>query len=510
MNRYDLVIVGGGVSGSLTLLHLVREMESSGDRRPRRIAVVDRAGDFGTGVPYGRLAHPLRLLNETGATMEMHGFAEWLVSHREDWMGGLRSADPPGFAEWLQFNSEALARGKTDARALAPVYLPRSAFGSFLEGLFAATLAQAARLRTVVIDRVMDEAIAIHREEDGALRLELRDGALEAPAVILGLGSLPPDPEPGVAGRGEYVADPSARSVEDLRRVFLENMDAGPGGRGRLVVLGLNAAAMELFHFIAYEPGMTERIEEICVVSTNGRVPDSRPSDQAPLFVATRLAKLARDGAGTARDLAEAAQDDDARGRENGHTSLDRLGPMSSALGEVLATLGPAERRLFVEEHGMAFTAGNYHTPPEYADAAARLVERAGLRHVPGRVGRVEWEGRPVVHLRAALEGADRLEADVVVDCRGAGRVDGSAMPLLRSLLDPVNGLAVPSANARGIRVDSDFAAGPGIWVMGPLLAGHVSETDCIWHLESAPRIDPLAARLAATISRFWGTGGKG
>ena len=152
----------------------------------------------------------------------------------------------------------------------------------------------------------------------------------------------------------------------------------------------------------------------------------------------------------------------------------------------------------------MRFTAAYTHTPPEYADAAARLAEDGKLRHVTGRVERVAWEGRPVARTRDPDGREVELAADVVADCRGAGSVGRTALPLLRSLLDPAGALIEASANARGLRVDRELAAAPGIWVMGPLLAGHVGGPDNIWHLESAPRIDPLAARLAATIVARW------
>jgi uncharacterized NAD(P)/FAD-binding protein YdhS len=504
MDRVDLAIVGGGLSGSLTLLHLGRELERRGAARPRRIALLDRAGDFGTGVPYGRLAHPSRLLNETGATMEMHGFGEWLVRRRERWRDALRSPGGPAVDSWLARNARALERGRDDPAAFASTYLPRRVFGLFLEDVFEETLAGAARRGSPLVERRTDEVLGVRRAEDGDLLLEGRDGALRAGGVVLGLGSLPPEPEPDVAGRPAYAPDPSGRRVEELREALLESLGRGRAGSRRLALLGANASGLEMLHLVAHEPGVADAVDEIRVVSPAGRLPDARPSGKSPPFEATSLRELLERGVRTAGELAEAARADQERGRAAGYTSLDRLGPLGAALGSALRTLPPEERRRFAAEHGMRFTAANTHTPPEYADAAASLAASGRLAHLRGRVERVEWKGRPVVRYRGPDGNTARLIADFVADCRGAGRVGRSPRPLLRSLLEPGRGLATESAGGRGILVDDDFAAAPGVWVMGPLLAGHAGATDTIWHLESAPRIDPLAARLAATIAESW------
>jgi uncharacterized NAD(P)/FAD-binding protein YdhS len=53
---------------------------------------------------------------------------------------------------------------------------------------------------------------------------------------------------------------------------------------------------------------------------------------------------------------------------------------------------------------------------------------------------------------------------------------------------------------ARGIRVNKNFGASDGVYVIGARLAGHSSETDWLWNLENAPRINALAQRVAALV----------
>jgi uncharacterized NAD(P)/FAD-binding protein YdhS len=56
----------------------------------------------------------------------------------------------------------------------------------------------------------------------------------------------------------------------------------------------------------------------------------------------------------------------------------------------------------------------------------------------------------------------------------------------------------------RGLAVDHDFAAAPGLFVLGPLLAGTAQGADYIWFLENVPVIHRLAERVArAALQRL-------
>ncbi|MDT5013425.1 MAG: hypothetical protein QOH57_5042, partial [Mycobacterium sp.] len=56
-----------------------------------------------------------------------------------------------------------------------------------------------------------------------------------------------------------------------------------------------------------------------------------------------------------------------------------------------------------------------------------------------------------------------------------------------------------------GLRVDSRFRAAPGLFVVGPLVAGNVGEDMVIWHAESVRRIMAIARAVAPSIAREMG-----
>jgi hypothetical protein len=56
-----------------------------------------------------------------------------------------------------------------------------------------------------------------------------------------------------------------------------------------------------------------------------------------------------------------------------------------------------------------------------------------------------------------------------------------------------------------GLAVDHDFAVAPGLFVLGPLLAGIAQGADYIWFLENVPVIHRLAERVARAAWRQLG-----
>ena len=94
-----------------------------------------------------------------------------------------------------------------------------------------------------------------------------------------------------------------------------------------------------------------------------------------------------------------------------------------------------------------------------------------------------------------------QLCAAAAVNCRGSGTLAGAENLLLREILRPDNGIARTNRCGRGITVSGDFEATPGLFVAGPLLAGHSRGSDHLWNLESAQRLEWLARRLAPIIA---------
>lgn len=140
--------------------------------------------------------------------------------------------------------------------------------------------------------------------------------------------------------------------------------------------------------------------------------------------------------------------------------------------------------------------AGLRPSPREYMAGAARL-EAAGKLAV--RTGRVTGVARTDSGLQLRLAGADTpVEADIVVDCTGAGRTDDTASPLLANLVGGAQGFT-PDPTRRGLRMDPvtfEVEGAPQVFVIGPLLNRDAIAT----HVESINAVHRTAAHLASYI----------
>jgi uncharacterized NAD(P)/FAD-binding protein YdhS len=154
----DVVFVGGGFSATMTLVHLIRELSGAA---PLRIAMLDRDGEFGGGVPYGSLADPMFLLNENVATMNVSGLLDWLSVHRERWLGLLEAKHSPGVMNWLSINARALRAARANPASYLPLHIPRCIFGLFVCEVLQATIADARKASVASVDLVRGDAITI-------------------------------------------------------------------------------------------------------------------------------------------------------------------------------------------------------------------------------------------------------------------------------------------------------------------------------------------------------------
>ena len=167
-------IVGGGFSGTLAAIHLLR--------RGARVTLIERTPRLARGVAYST-RHPEHLLNVRAGSMS--AFPD----------------QPDHFAVWLA------AREEGDGTTFAQ----RRTYGRYLEELLAAAAAETDRLTIV-----QDEAVDLARGDDCEV-VRLASGAeVRADAAILSVGNLPPEIPRGidVAQLGDaYVADPWASDI---------------------------------------------------------------------------------------------------------------------------------------------------------------------------------------------------------------------------------------------------------------------------------------------------------
>jgi uncharacterized NAD(P)/FAD-binding protein YdhS len=503
----DLAFVGGGVSSTATLELLLQAYKSRGQvatvGRPIRIILLDRNHNFGGGVPYGYSVAPGFLCNEPVGKQHPSDFAAWLHDRRDDWLGMLSSTDDPAVRRWLAMNAATLETARLDPGSYAGLFVPRAIYGNFVREKLQRALAAARATQLFEISLRHDEVMSIESVVGSRLHLRLRSGiTVTTDLVVVAVGSPPPRPQPELAKKLGYTHAACSDGIGRLKADLRGWLEARRPVVTEVAILGSNACAMEVISLLDTEPQLRLKFARITVISRSGRFPDSHRSGKAVSATMLRLEALNRGASLTADIVFEAARDDVAEACGAGLSSLDYAELLHVRSKSLLASLNESERHRFVEKHGRNFKALARHTPPEYRRAAEALAACGLLRVVHGTVLAIEAKlsGFSIL-VRNANGKEEGYEASIVLDCRGWGYLDEAADPFLSSLLSTRAGLAQINGSRIGLRVDENFQASRGVFVMGPLLAGVCNRKHMIWNLENARRIFDMAPSLAAVLA---------
>jgi uncharacterized NAD(P)/FAD-binding protein YdhS len=444
-----IAIVGGGASGTLAAICLLREVASR--RMPLRVVLIDRHGRHGLGQAYST-THPAHLLNSpVGAMSAVAG-------------------DPGHLGRWAA--GAGLPRDG---------FLPRSAYGRYLVDSLAA--AERSAWPAARVSRVTASVVAIRRGGCGrGLRLHLAaDGRIDADAAVLAAGNLPPV-APCPVPQDRYIADPWEPGA--LEAVT----DGSP-----VAVLGTGLSMLDTA--IALTDAHPRTV--VHAISRRGLLPREhswpRPATAPGAMPvigagtgALRLTRLVREVRASV-----AAYPGDWR------DVVDALRPRVPNLWE---RLSEADKRLFLGHVARYWEVHRHRVPPETARRAAGLAAAGRLSVHRGRVI-AATDQRGGARVRIDHDGsATELAVGWLINCTGpASDVSTTADPLLRDLLDV--GIARPDPLRLGLDTDlggalrgADGRPVGDIFALGPLLRGSWYETTAI------PEIRGQAAALACRL----------
>jgi uncharacterized NAD(P)/FAD-binding protein YdhS len=444
-----IAIAGGGASGTLAAIYLLRAAASR--RTPLRIALIDRHGRHGLGQPYST-THPAHLLNSPADTMSA------------------LAGDPGHLTRWA-----------AEAGLAHDGFLARRDYGRYLSETLAAAERQARP--TARVSRITAEVAAIRRCGHGrALRLHLAaDGRIDADAVLLATGNLPPA-APCPVPRDRYIADPWEPGALEA---------AADGSPVAVLGTGLSMIDVAIALTGAHPRTVVHAISRHALLPREHDWP--RPAaapSTLPVIRATggtlRLSKLIREIRASAVADPGGWQD-----------VVDALRPQIPGLW---AQLPEADQRLFLTHVARYWEVHRHRLPPATARRAAALSAAGRLVVHRGRIGAVSDQPGGVrvrIDHGGPAAQATELPAGWLVNCTGpAADITATAHPLLRHLLDA--GMARPDplrmgldTDPRGALRDADGRAAGDIFALGPLLRGSRYETTAI------PEIRDQAAALA-------------
>lgn len=439
----SVAIVGGGASGALAAIHLLRHARARAT--PMEVILIDRDGRHALGQAYST-TDPHHLLNTTA-----------------DKMSAL-DGDHGHLVRW--------ARGR-GLEVDGSDYLPRPVYGRYLREVLAA----AERPPAQVLRRVTGTVTALHHRHGVSVRLG--DGRrVDADAIVLALGNRPPAALPQVvAGAGpRYVADPWR--TDALARIC----DGAP-----VLVLGTGLTMVD----VAVTVSRTHPDAVVYALSRHALLPRPHPHPLPPpvptpippgplkvadLLRAVRLAVRSRGG--------------------DWHGVVDGLRPQAQALW---VRLTPDERRRFLRLVARYWEVHRHRIPPATAARIADLRASGRLRVLRGSLVQAATVAPDRLRLGVEVEGVAReLDVGWLVNATGPGSrtVDD---PFLSGLV--AAGTARPDAvrlgldvDPRGALLDADGHPNARIFALGPLLRGSLYETTAV------PEIRAQAAALAPRL----------
>jgi uncharacterized NAD(P)/FAD-binding protein YdhS len=437
----SVAVVGAGFSGALLALHLLKVGPMD-----LQISLIDRAGGFGRGLAYGA-RNPRHLLN-----VRVGNMSAW-------------PDDPGHLAAWLTTQGET---------ADPAAFISRETYGAYLSAQLRAAVSNGGAGRLLLEH---DQVTNIARV-GGRLTLTLGLGhALEADAVVLAMGNLPPAAPPGAGietlPAGAYAADPWDPAA-------LEDLDA----EAPVLLLGTGLTMVD----VAIDLETRGHRGPILALSRRGLVP--RRHHGAPHDANLRLPPAEPLSTRLAAFRWRAAAID-------WRVAIDEVRP---ATQDLWRAAGEAERRRFLRHLRPWWDVHRHRMAPQIADW---LERHPRLSIAAGRLQRVAFEDERVrVDWRprgAAVEATLRVAR--IINCSGVGAdLRRSRDPLLRHLVD--TGGARLDPLGLGLEIDADGRvlcadghADGALWAVGPITRG------ALWEITAVPDIRAQVAQVAASLA---------
>jgi uncharacterized NAD(P)/FAD-binding protein YdhS len=450
-----IVIVGGGLSGALVAIQLLRRASS-----PLRVVVIEPRAEVGRGVAYSTVSSA-HLLNVRAGNMSI--FPE----QPEDFLSYLRTI------ESLNLSSKDFAQ--------------RQRFGAYVsERLASAKRGAAAGVR---FEHLRDRAQRIDLAGGGGALVTLEGGAvIRADAIVMALGNNPPATPFANPDGVEIISGWSAAASEGVAK------------DDTVLIVGSGLTAVDAVLALAKQ----DHRGAVHVVSRHGRWPlvhaDPQPTTLAPMAVREGGSVLA-----ILRALRAQARRYGAAG-ESWQIGFDQIRPH---INPIWRQWTERERRRFLRHARALWEIHRHRMPPEAAAKIESLSKRGQLRTHRGRVIELRRSADGLARMTiagASENGRVDLKVHRVIVCTGPDLdFRKAAQPVVRGLID--RKLMQLDADNLGLLVADDFALmqhdgkpSPALFALGPLIKGSLWETTATPEIRVQAR--DLATHLLSAIAK--------
>jgi uncharacterized NAD(P)/FAD-binding protein YdhS len=523
-STYDLVIVGAGISCTYTLIHylslLSEKLTTTGQGEEQRekpktlkVAVLDKSGEFWTGVPYGSRSGQQSLiitsLKEFLPQPERDRFTDWLKANYNSVVSSLQARSGIFNSQWFKSYQAAIEQNNWD-----DIFVPRYLFGWYLKDRVASLLEQAAAQNYLQCELIKADVCNIQKHSTVYQIDTTEQHSLVATKVVLAIGS-PPN-KGAFLSQLESLERSSAKNEiccitdmyepgqnSNIERI-LQRLQTNRDRPKQVLIIGSNASALETIYSLNNLPEVAKLIDKFVVISPSGAFPHPITDNSvSTTYVAENLELLIQQDSFTAKQIYEAVKQDVAVALANNETVNSTYTIISQKVIKALNQLSYPEQKQFVIEYGVKIGKFQRRAGLDYLNVADKLRLMGKLEFIKGKFGGIislaeNQFGFEYVTSHSTQAKTFTTPIQVVINCAGFQDLTQSSSSLINSLIQ--QDICTPNDSHVGFEMNENFEAQQNFYLMGPLVAGNINDKLKVWHAESCGRIFNLSQSLAEVL----------
>ncbi|WP_019505829.1 FAD/NAD(P)-binding protein [Pleurocapsa sp. PCC 7319] len=516
---YDIIVVGSGIACSYTIINYIERLKSHLPAKTIKIAVLDKYGEFWSGIPYGsrsgRQSLIITALKEFLPQPEREVFISWLAANYTLIFHTLEQRPGILSREWLLSYEKSMLQGDWDE-----LFIPRYIFGLYIKDRVEKLLEEAQEEAYLQCNLFAADVTNIQKLDD-IYQIEYSDQVKDeshilGQKVILAIGS-PPNKigfldQFDVSEQSNrtnnnfcFVANMYESSQDDnVERIFKYLKQSDDNRDNRVLIIGSNASALETLYSLNDVPEAQDLISKFIVLSPNAQFPhriDNKPVSTT--FIPYHLTSLVKGQNFTAEQILEAVKQDVNFALENNETVNSTYTIISKSVIDALNKLSFAEQKLFVTKYGVEIGKYQRRAGSDYLDVVEKLIFEGKLEFLKGKFVRTISLASGGTGFEFTISNGESKQKytspiAVVINCAGFQDLTRSSSPLIKNLVQQK--ICIPNNSKCGFEMNENFEANENFYLMGPLVAGNINNKLKVWHAESCGRIIKLSQQLAEIL----------
>jgi uncharacterized NAD(P)/FAD-binding protein YdhS len=509
MHQFDILIIGTGVSGMVSLKSILTEVLQTEAHEPLAIAVLEQQSSFWNGVAFGSKSSVNGLIITTVAEFisddyERQAFLNWLNVNRKNIIENYLNKGGAAAQQWVSKHCHLFEAGEWDT-----LYIPRYWYSDYLAASLKQLIQKAEQSHKAKITRIQGEAVRVSRSATGNYIITSETPSkhqqpLTCRNLILAIGSPPSKvlPNVDVDERFLYIKNIYSGCINSIISSLAAKLQSvSKTGKHQVLITGSNACCTELLYLFSHHAQLYQLIDKVTILSPSGALPSAITTVTVPAGF-EQLNKLSRQLSFTYTQLIAATVAD--------LKVINHYGVNTVAVAQLVKRAMNLQRRLPAHdqefcraEFGLAVSGNIRRMGNDYHEAISRMLGENKLTAIKGKFNSLKSIAEGSSAIMGYVNNEDELIVhktpfSAVINCTGFQNLTDCSSKLINNLIE--TGLCRVNASGRGFEINEKFEAAENLYVMGPLLASNNNKNIHFWHVENVSRILQLAPVMTGYV----------